>query len=602
MSIQSKKDAKFDGYIAVAGGVHSGISPLLLQEGQAVYAENVAFRGAFPTTRPGIRKLTRVPPTLIRPSITPGSRASVVDGTPDTLFDTGTIQGMGFYRPNLGLPILVAVVGGRFYRMEPNSPGGTTFTISPLSRDKDLLEGEANWPGTIGTDFWDFNPKPMQAYFQQVEESLVVQNNHDVVRIYDNTTIRRAVSGEMPTGGPMAFGQGRLFVANGKRIYAGDISGGPTSALEFTETDYFAGGGYFVVPDNVEGMRFITVGDTGTGQGELVIASRGSSHTLDVAKPRSTWQDIDIQKALTLNSGAVSHKGMTSVNEDIWLRAEDGERSIKLAISEQKIWSRTPSSTEIRRILDFDDAKWVSYTASTLFDNRLIWTVGHRGTKEGTGFAVLDFDPISALGQQPRPAYDGLWHLNGVEPIDIVTGDFGSGERCIFIGKETATGETHLWEITRSGSDDDGTDIPALMESRAFGFGDPFAHNQIDRADVFISDMKGNVSFDLDVRPDCEETWFGWDTKSRLHDNTVDDADVAAASTVPPEMPKSGCSRLTFGTIPEGDRDETVYPDLGVKDRGTTFQVRMRWSGHLKVARLWLHARDIIEQPTADVD
>lgn len=575
--ITNKRNAAFDGHMTFAGGMHSGIDPTILDETQCSYSKNVTFRGTLPSTRPGFRRLPLT--------------------NQDANFDTGIVQGLSFYRPAVGLPCLVGVVNGRIYRFSPDSREALSFRVEALSQTPSP---------SLDLDDWDLNPKQVQAYFQQVNNDLVIQNDHDRPRIYDNWRLRVTEDDEVPTGGPMAFGQGRLFVAKHNKVYAGDIDGGPTSPLQFTEDTYFSGGGYFAVPtdangNGVRGMRFISVGDTGTGQGELVCATSSTAHTLNVSAPRSSWQDIDLQKTLLLNSGAVSHKGMTSVNEDIWMRAEDGERSLKLAISEQKVWSRTPASTEIRRILDYDDPKWVHYTSSTLFDNRLIWTVGHRGTKEGAGFAVLDFDPVSALGQQPRPVYDGFWELEGVEPIDIITADFGYGPRCIFIGKETATGHTGVWEITKDASSDDGTDIIASVETRAMQFQDPFAHKAIDRTDIFIKGMKGSTSLNMDVRADSETAWVAWDTKTRDYDWGVTDADVAAGNELP-IMPDQGWTRMTFGTPQVKPLSDSSYPTLGVADRGATFQLRLNWTGRLTVARLWVHCHGIVEQPTADVD
>ena len=48
----------------------------------------------------------------------------------------------------------------------------------------------------------------------------------------------------------MAYGDARLTVAQGNQFLVGDINGGATNVISFTETTYLAGGGSFALPFN----------------------------------------------------------------------------------------------------------------------------------------------------------------------------------------------------------------------------------------------------------------------------------------------------------------------------------------------------------------
>ena len=57
----------------------------------------------------------------------------------------------------------------------------------------------------------------------------------------------------------MCYGQARLTVGNGNQFLVGDINGGATNVISFTETTYLNGGGAFILPQNmgnITGMVF----------------------------------------------------------------------------------------------------------------------------------------------------------------------------------------------------------------------------------------------------------------------------------------------------------------------------------------------------------
>jgi len=84
-------------------------------------------------------------------------------------------------------------------------------------------------------------------HFCQVEQFLVVQDGVGVALIIDDTASAKAVANQTPTGTVMCYCHGRLFIKTAARNFiAGNINmpNAPTNVLDFTETQYLAGGGF----------------------------------------------------------------------------------------------------------------------------------------------------------------------------------------------------------------------------------------------------------------------------------------------------------------------------------------------------------------------
>ena len=58
------------------------------------------------------------------------------------------------------------------------------------------------------------DPQASHVYFQQAENWLIVQDGQNQPYLYNGSTLRRATGDEVPVGGPMAYGKGRLWVDN----------------------------------------------------------------------------------------------------------------------------------------------------------------------------------------------------------------------------------------------------------------------------------------------------------------------------------------------------------------------------------------------------
>ena len=214
------RDRISDGFTTLQGGMDSGKSPALLLPTECSYAENVSFRGGFPKTRPSFKKL-------------------VLSGAGASAFVAAKFQGAHWFTTDEDEGYIVAVAGGNIYKMVPP-----------------LVEGQS-WVVTDETNGAALRRAPERVWMVQAKENslknyLIIQDGVSVPVIYDPIGgIRRSDidSNEVPVGsGPMAYGHGRLWVAQGSNFVAGDIANGTTGVLKFTENEYIVGGGSFRVP------------------------------------------------------------------------------------------------------------------------------------------------------------------------------------------------------------------------------------------------------------------------------------------------------------------------------------------------------------------
>jgi hypothetical protein len=429
-----------DGITVLNGGMDSGRAPSMLSTNQCAYAGNVTFRGGYAKTRPGFK------------------RVSLATSAAATAFSGGRFQGATHFDYSTGQ--LVAMVGGNSYKLTPPSSG-------------------SDWDVTDITNTKTMSVSRERVHYCQVEGYLICQDGTRLPLIWDGSSMDRSSGDQVPIGtGPMAYGQGRLWVAQGRNFVAGDILGGGSTpvpaVLNFTENSYLAGGGAFTVPTgggNITSMRFMAAPNTALGQGELAVFTANAAYSVVVPPDRYDWFAVadPIQRVMLIHNGALSHFSTELVNGDVYFRSRDGIRSVVQAVRDFQTLGNTPLSREMYRVLKYDEPKYLGYTSGVLFDNRYLLTAqSDHDDDTGIGFKgliALDFDLISGMSGKTPPAYDGFWTLDvtrdSVEDslsfLQLVKGDFESVERC-FAFMRNADGDTELWELTLDGDEIEDTD------------------------------------------------------------------------------------------------------------------------------------------------
>lgn len=552
---------EMDGFVSLLGGIDSGRSPNLIQQNQAAFAVNTTFRGGFPTCRPGYSKI----------------EFTFSDGT-DSFVD-GKFQGAGIYTPTTGTPYFIAQIDGRQYKI----------LISGLSQDITI-------PG-------DTNPinRP-QIWSVQAENYFIIQDGQSKAWIYNGAVARRSGLHEVPVGTRMAYGLGRLWVAKGREYVGGDIAGGPTGVLAFTENTYLAGGGAFIVPlqsGDITGMTFTANINTATGQGDLVIATENAVFTTVIPPDRTSWQNLTypIQRIAQIDDGVSGQDAMCLVNGDLWYRSLSGYRSLILGVRNfSQGWGNTPMSTEVTRAIAQDDSNLLKFGSMVNFDNRLLATCSPATSDNGVfhrGLAVLDFDLISSMSNRGQPAWEGIW--TGINILKILSGKFNGVSRC-FAFVVNCANQIELWEITKDALFDFPTVEPKriqwFFESRSMEFNDPFGLKKLTSGEVTFDKITGEVDFNIKFRPDEHPFWVNWHNWSMCADYRNCDLDLCEQ---PPNYAKQYRPKQILPEPPDSCSNV-----LGVPLRnGFEFQARFELTGSCRMKQFRAIAQIVQESPTA---
>jgi hypothetical protein len=496
-----------DGFLSFSGGMNSGVIPMLVPEGQAAFAVNTTFRGAFAQNRGGFVR-------------------NPIDFEEDTVvenrFTNGRFQGAGIYTGDDGKTSILVSISGRLYQIFPSRissrleevtinfnvtitqafaaptigdeetivvsstanlaanyeiliEGDNYFIIQVIDgttlvvRNIDMVAGTLVPVGTI-LNFWDTNPSVrLQTWIFQAERWAIINDGQSVPIFFDGATSRRAQQGELRAGRMGAYGWGRVWMAgtmtefNGRSYFAGDLVNGPSgtpafrlrdSVLKMTENTFLDGGGTFLTPGNtgpIQGMAFPAILDSSLGQGPLQVLTPQQIFSCNTPIDRTEWATTEnpIQTISQVTSGTTSQWSISPVNGDIFYRALDGFRSLTLGRREFNTWGNVPLSREMNRVLQNDDPNLLQFSSTALFDNRLLMTCSPFLSQRGTyhrGLIALDFDSISAMRDKAPPVYDGLW--TGLQVLQIVRGVYDTVERChAFV--LTGDGHIELWELLK---------------------------------------------------------------------------------------------------------------------------------------------------------
>ena len=636
-----------DGYLSSAGGVNSSITPSLIGQDQMAFAGNVTFRGGLPITRTrffqesldfaneeqadwiethavqgAVVFTPRYRPAVLIQSIggrifeiSPLSGFVVKEITPTNITSTGA----NFTTPAVGSSTTVLISDSTVvhagypimingYRYMVDSMAGPTLTVTNIDAPLGVVSSGATVVAL------DPNSSSLgRAWMQQAEIFLVIQDGQQRPIIYDGTKSYRSSikDQQVPVGTVMAYGKGRLWVAvNKTEFVAGNIVGGEVhdpsykgidNVLFFTENAFLSGGGAFSIPlqsGEITAMVFMAVLDTSTGNGPLLIFTERAVFSCDASEDRDQWANTrsPIRTIVIVGSGAVGQYAVAqTTNSDIFYRARDGVRSFYLAMRQfTNSWGNTPNSTEMDRILPFDDPLLLKYGSMIQFDNRLLFTVQPLPTLENAyhrGLGVLDFNLISSMRGKAPPVYEGIW--TGFQPVLLFKGDIGGKERA-FAWARSATGTNELWEFgTTSGFDNTDSRIPSFIETRSM-FGrepsaSPLSLKRIESVEIYVDDVLGEVDFTLYYKPDQYPCWVTWGrTQAVCSDYRTCDEDSDGSCVLPTQKRPTFKTRLNFGQPP----DEDMLVDDKPSRIGYEFQLRLEWVGHCRLRKLLVRFTD----------
>lgn len=545
-----------DGWVEMSAGIDSGRAPNIIPRNAASFAVNCTFRGSFPKTRPGYIKHT----------------LTFEDDDQQTAFETGLLQGAGYFAPSNQDPLLIVSISGRIYQID------ASYVVS------ELTQADVN------------SPTLPRAWMVQAEGYFIIQDGASAAFIYDGASLKRAKPNQVPTGTVMAYGLGRLVVARGREMFIGDIAGGATSVIDFQEQTVLSTGGTYTVafPGQISALCFIPILDSSTGQGALLAHTPKGVSTLNMAAPRDTWRTIEFQKIAFQPFGSVSQDSTLLVNSDIWFRSRDGIRSLTFSIRNNvSSWINTPQSSEMDRVLDHDSRNLISFCQGVLFDNRAIFglsPIQRAGNICFQGLGVIDFDLISSLNQKAPPAWEGLW--TGLDVTRIATGDYNEVQRA-FLFVLDSNNKNKLWELSYDEAfDKDGSvRIQSSVEAAAYFFRNPRERTRLDGFEMFVDELQGTVDFTLQYRPDQSPVLYDWKNFSVCA--TTKNCAPVNGCNVPRNLQPQYRSRLWAGTPPHVCETGQKKPSR----EGYSFQPRISWTGKARVKMGFLHSQVIQEMP-----
>lgn len=561
----------WDGQKQWRGGVDSSVAPTELLPGQIAWATNTTTRETFPQPRPGFNKVA-------------------------TLTGAGLWQGAGTYLNQTGQASLAYSVAGRVYTV-----GVDVWTTTELTAQ-------------VGVN----NATQPHAYFCQAEDWLLIGDNLSLPIFWNQSTLRRSngylgsqnPSNEIPPGGPMAYGKGRVWIASGNSYKGGDLVGSNLdladprdSVLQMTENDYLATGGSFSVPGpgTISGLAFASNIDTSLGQGDLLVFTPDGIWAFDAPEDASTWKSLNypVQRFALLNYGTYSQNSITKVNGDVYFRAQDGVRSYYYARREfSQAWGQTPISREVNRVLAYDTPQYLPWASSVTFDNRFLMTCAPVPDPTfgvyWNGLVALDFNWTGGIGQQFPPSWEGLW--TGLKFLQVVTCRHKGVNRCFAFVANVSQQKIEVWEITTSQQFDfDGTTTTPIawtIETPSFTFQGPNSApldlKKLLNADLWLDKTTGSVSIYAQYRPSLLPLWFPWQQQSICA--FTQDCTTATCHSIQPYQ------TLAFDRIGMGQPQVDTNPSQNtLANWGYDFQVRLTINGFFRLKALRLMAQQIPE-------
>jgi hypothetical protein len=555
---------------------------------------NRTFRGGINRTRPSIRNI---------PIVAGEGQDEIIVND----IQNGSFQGSYPYRAtnlNTNDGILLSVSGVIYFLKLVNN----------IAYAYKLIEGN--------------DPGMMHTWFVQAEDRVYIQNGYQNAIAWDGDLSVPAYRlnpylKKMPIGTIMEYAFGRVFVTDRlNQIYASDIIYGngftdTKNTENFTEIGYWAEGGAFSTPSmmgNITGMKVMPqIGTNLRAQGALVILTANGAFAMDVSIPRAQWATTNMQTISLLGRGCVSPYTALA-NSELWFRSHDGWAFYSNSQSEfARYFSLRKLSREVNKWVS-NDTPWLKQFASTMFfDNYLISTVAPETYRaagvEGLnryhrGMVVLDLDQSSSPSPDAQLSFrwNGIW--TGFRPTQLLSALI-SGQKRGFGFSFDNDNKNRLYEFTNSTGSDFGANGTRQIESfftsgrydfAQSGASNKFLRKRITGGEMWLSEIKGEVTSKAEFRPDSYPCW------SELKVPTTYGCDPCSPVLKTPCNPRRGGDSYKRYKFNSPDPSECNYiSDIPVIE-GSEFQLKINLTGAATVDRVRIMAniKNLEDSPIGD--
>ena len=583
----------FDGFTSIIAQ-DADTHPSYLPPTMVAESVNRTFRGGINRTRPSIRNI----PILVGE----GQSETIVND-----IQNGNFQGSFPYRAtnlNTNDGILLSVSGVIYFLKIVNNKAYAYKLI------------EGNDPGMMHT------------WFVQAEDRVYIQNGYQNAIAWDGDLSVAAYRlnpylKKMPIGTIMEYAFGRVFVADRlNQIYASDIIYGngftdTKNTENFTEIGYWAEGGAFSTPSmmgNITGMKVMPqIGTNLRAQGALVVLTANGAFAMDVSIPRAQWATTNMQTISLLGRGCVSPYTALA-NSELWFRSHDGWAFYSNSQSEfARYFSLRKLSREVNKWVS-NDTPWLKQFASTMFfDNYLISTVAPETYRaagvEGLnryhrGMVVLDLDQSSSPSPDAQLTFrwNGIW--TGFRPTQLLSALIAGQKRGFGFSFDTDN-KNRLYEFTTTHGDDYGENgtvpIVSFFTSGRYDFAQTGASNKFLRkritgGEMWLSEIKGEVTSVVDFRPDSYPCW------SELKVPTTYGCSPCTPALKSPCNPRQGGDSYKRYKFNSPDPTEcNSISDIPVIE-GSEFQLKISLTGAATVDRVRIMAniKNMEDSPIGD--
>jgi hypothetical protein len=538
------------------------------------------------------------------------------------VFKNGKFQGSKEYKTN-NETCSIVVISGHIYSLNLE-----TFILSCLTTKKTAI-----------------NELVDRCYIVQAGPFVIVQDGISTPRIIQGSSLRLSDQSkeEVPVGKLMAYGHGRLAIQTSDRhLILGDpfIAYRPSNVLRFKETKILNEGGGFTVSDKlgkIISLQYSNVSDTSTGDGPLLAICENGFSTFAVNNPRRNWMNIPMQKVQLLGSGIVGMDASTNVNEDILYRSHEGIRSYAVGRTESSsAYKYTELSREVEPYIQADKGHSSKFISMAFFDKRMLSTTGPKGikvkmrnwqeakeryeenpTEENAralrlqvtddvcfkgiisfDFSMAGFTKSTSESQYQRlttGSYDGIW--TGVRPTKIFSSIVGAEKRCFMFAKNSF-GENTFHEITRkyNGRDNRSIPIDSSLELRAMPMKmpstyvpTPFIYKHLEDITLWVDDIEGEVNVDISLSSDVIA-------------NFQKIGEMKFLAKVRGERPVNGSpqSRAMTRMLRAKEFYDNITNDPILQ--GNEFQIRLEWSGKMRIRRVLAAGRQIADPITKNIE
>ena len=583
----------FDGFTSIVAQ-DADTHPSYLPPSMVAESVNRTFRGGINRTRPSIRNISIV----------------VGEGQPSTIVNdiqNGSFQGSYPYRAtNL------------------NTNDGILLSVSGVIYFLKVVNNIAYAYKLIGGN----DPGMMHTWFVQAEDRVYIQNGYQNAIAWDGDLSVPAYRlnpylKKMPIGTIMEYAFGRVFVTDRlNQIYASDIIYGngftdTKNTENFTEIGYWAEGGAFSTPSmmgNITGMKVMPqIGTNLRAQGALVILTANGAFAMDVSIPRAQWALTNMQTISLLGRGCTSPYTALA-NSELWFRSHDGWAFYSKSQSEfARYFSLRKLSREVNKWVS-NDTPWLKQFASTMFfDNYLISTVAPETYRaagvEGLnryhrGMVVLDLDQSSSPSPDAQLSFrwNGIW--TGFRPTQLLSALI-TGQKRGFGFSFDNDNKNRLYEFTNSTGSDFGANGTRQIESfftsgrydfAQSGASNKFLRKRITGGEMWLSEIKGEVTSKAEFRPDSYPCW------SELKVPTTYGCDPCSPVLKTPCNPRRGGDSYKRYKFNSPDPSECNYiSDIPVIE-GSEFQLKINLTGAATVDRVRIMAniKNLEDSPIGD--